>query len=174
MGVRDRALREHGESPGLPYFLSLSPPLWYLGGGWPGRSIKGVGSLCFGIFQVSASEELKGSRVVSCGYSPNNDSRPLLFPPQFLRTFRSKSKFERSFETYDTASQVFDVVLLLGDGGGELFDLVGQSDRSGECVPDSFGEAHDQCPLRDFPKAWMRASDCATNAKVRSIDWIAR
>lgn len=44
---------------------------------------------------------------------------------QFLGTFRSKSKFERSFKPYDTAGQVFDVVLLFGDSGGELFDFVG-------------------------------------------------
>ena len=44
---------------------------------------------------------------------------------QFLGTFRSQSKVERSFKPDDTAGQVFDVVLLLGDSGGELFDFVG-------------------------------------------------
>ena len=44
---------------------------------------------------------------------------------QFLETFRSKGKFERSFKPDDTAGQVLDVMLLLGDGGGELLDFVG-------------------------------------------------
>lgn len=44
---------------------------------------------------------------------------------QFLGTFRSKSKLKRSFKPYDTTGQVFDVMLLLGDSGGELFNFVG-------------------------------------------------
>lgn len=50
---------------------------------------------------------------------------------QFPGAFRSKSQFERGFKPDNPASQLFDVVLLLGDGGSELFDFVGQSDRSG-------------------------------------------
>ena len=55
-----------------------------------------------------------------------NQSRRLgRWSGQFLVTFRSKSKFERSFKPYDTGGQVFDVVLLLDYSGGELFDFVG-------------------------------------------------
>src|SRR5215208_7048261 len=54
----------------------------------------------------------------------------------------AERQFQRGFESDDASGQVLDMVLLLGDRGGELFNFVGELDRSRKCVPDPFGQTH--------------------------------
>ncbi len=85
-----------------------------------------IGALSYFWREDRACSWIKGKKRGRESLSRLNQSRLLgSWCGKFLRTFRSKSKFERSFEPDDTAGQVFDVVLLLGDSGGELFGMVG-------------------------------------------------
>jgi len=78
-------------------------------------------------------------------------------------------KFQRGFEADDAGVQIFNVGLLLGDRGVELFHLVVQLDGVGEGISHTLGESHRHPFLRVLASASMRASDSATRARVLSM-----
>lgn len=50
--------------------------------------------------------------------------------------------FESGLQTDDPSCEIFDVLLLSGDGGAELFDFIGEFDGGGEGVPNPLSESH--------------------------------
>ena len=62
-----------------------------------------------------------------------------------FRPFRAHAKFKSGFQPNDSSHEIFDVVLLLDNGGIELLNFVGKLNRSGKGIPNPF------CPPHPYP-----------------------